>query len=223
MSNGRRNAALISGIAMLTAGVLLLLHQFQVLSLNFSIICGASMLLCSAVFHVFAIAKRSGGLAYPAGVLLVYGGLVLAMGIAGWEWMRLLWPLWIFGAAVGGIEQKLISRDHTGSWYSILILLAVTAGSFAVTAGVFDFRICLGIGLVVVGLMIALRPLFTKGRKEEAGPSATYTVHYETPENMQAGSEPAAPPPPPREPEPQPAPAAETAESPETDDPPEDA
>ena len=127
-----------------------------------------------------------------------------------------------FRAAVGGIEQKLISRDHTGSWYSI-----DSAGGdrrlLAVTAGVFDFRICLGIGLVVVGLMIALRPLFTKGRKEEAGPSATYTVHYETPENMQAGSEPAAPPPPPREPEPQPAPAAETAESPETDDPLEDA
>ena len=78
----------------------MLLHQFQVLSLNFSIICGASMSLCSAVFHVFAIAKpravntrrRAAGLRR----------LVLAMGIAGWEWMRLLWPLWIFAPPLAG-------------------------------------------------------------------------------------------------------------------------
>lgn len=45
--------------------------------------------------------QRNPGLAVPAGVLLVWGGVLLIGSLIGWHWLSRIWPLFLAGPAVG--------------------------------------------------------------------------------------------------------------------------
>jgi hypothetical protein len=150
----RNNSLIVWGTILLFAGAFLILGQTGVITHYDQYYIPAILLGLSIAFHLqyFLSSGRNEGILVPAGILLVYGLLFLAVQLWPQATMEKLWPLFILGPAVGLFEMYAFSGSRSGSMIPVFILTAVGGCALLLTFGVFsDWRIIVAILLIGVG------------------------------------------------------------------------
>jgi len=94
------NKSVITGVALITIGIVFLLPNFTELSLQQ--LWPVLMLGPGILFFVsFFADRKSYGLLMPGSILTTYGLLFLYCTVFGWYWMEGLWPFFLFGPGIG--------------------------------------------------------------------------------------------------------------------------
>lgn len=149
----RNNALILWGTLFLVAGAFLILGPIGVISNYGEWILPAILLGVSLAFHLqfFLSSGRNDGLLVPAGILLVYGFLFLAVQI--WNAsFEMLWPLFILGPAVGLFEMYAFSGGRSGSMIPVFILTVIGGGFLLITCGILsNFMYVVAVLLIGVG------------------------------------------------------------------------
>lgn len=123
---GRNERAI--GIFIAVAGLVILLGKlgvFGYIGRNFWPIV---LLVPGILLHLYYfLRKTSTVVLIPAGVFTVYGILFLVCNLSGWYLLAYLWPVFIFGIALGLFEYALFEYPRPAMVYSIsIITLAVS-------------------------------------------------------------------------------------------------
>jgi hypothetical protein len=107
------NKSVITGIALITIGIIFLLPSFTDLSLRE--LWPVLMLGPGILFFVSYFSDRkSYGLLMPGSILTVYGLLFFFCSIFGWYWIRELWPFYLVGPGAGFILMYYFGKKETG-------------------------------------------------------------------------------------------------------------
>lgn len=144
------------GIWIVIAGVVILLGKLGVFSFIGTVFWPLFILIPGIVLQFLYFSRvLSAGILIPAGILTTYGVVFLIGNIFGWESMKYLWPLFIFGVAVGLYEYYVFSVDRPRPAYvASLILTLITVVFLALTLlwtiGIYF----IALGLIIVGLVL---------------------------------------------------------------------
>ncbi|MGI5877085.1 MAG: LiaI-LiaF-like domain-containing protein [Christensenellales bacterium] len=162
----KKTASFFWGIILVLLGVMMILDQQGILPLAWGRVWWPIALITLALlFHIIAFAHspRNPGLLVPGGILLVYGGLFLYCAIRGWGEMRVLWPLFLLGPALGLAELKIFSGGRDGSWIPVVILTGV--GGFFLVRHFTDMthEIFAAVLLILLGVFLVARQLIRGG------------------------------------------------------------
>ena len=107
------NKSVITGIALITIGVIFLLPNFTDLSLRD--LWPVLMLGPGILFFVSYLSDRkSYGLLMPGTILTTYGLLFLFCTLFGWYWLEVLWPVYLIAPGVGFILMYYLGKKETG-------------------------------------------------------------------------------------------------------------
>lgn len=153
----------IWGLIFLGAGLLLLLFRLDILEWNWTHFWPFIIVLVSVAMHVdfFLSYRRNVGILFPAGVLLVYGGLFVAVNTFGVLKMDMAWPIFILGPAFGFWELFLLRPSYQsdisgGVLVPALILTFVGGGLLLRNYYDFDWYLMLPITIMTVGVVMLL-------------------------------------------------------------------
>lgn len=106
------NKSVITGVALITIGIIFLLPNFTELTLRE--LWPVLMLGPGILFFVSYISdKRNYGLLMPGSVLTTYGLLFFFCTIFGWYWMRELWPFYLIGPGIGFFLMYYLGKKET--------------------------------------------------------------------------------------------------------------
>jgi len=94
------------GIAILAAGIVILLGKLGVFAFIGSVFWPLFVLVPGILLHVLYFGRTLpyAAMLVPAGLLTVYGLLFFICNVAGWGALAWLWPLFLLGPAVGLYE-----------------------------------------------------------------------------------------------------------------------
>jgi hypothetical protein len=107
------NKSVITGVALITIGIIFLLPNFTDLTLRE--LWPVLMLGPGILFFVGYLSDRkSYGLLMPGSILTTYGLLFFYCTIAGWYWMRDLWPFYLIGPGVGFFLMYYFGKKERG-------------------------------------------------------------------------------------------------------------
>lgn len=97
-----------AGIILLIAGVVILLGKAGLFTFLGAIFWPILVLIPGILIHVLYFGRVFPAvMLVPAGMLVVYALLFIFCNIFGWDNLRYLWPLFIFGLAIGLYEYHL--------------------------------------------------------------------------------------------------------------------
>jgi len=114
------------GIVLLLAGIIILLGKAGVFSFLGSIFWPLLVLIPAVFLHVLYFGRVLPAFTLvPAGMLLVYSIMFIFCNIFGWSNLRYLWPLFIFGVAVGLYEYQLFGAPKQRYIKKIAVVLGV--------------------------------------------------------------------------------------------------
>ncbi|MFD0588087.1 hypothetical protein ACFQZE_08740 [Paenibacillus sp. GCM10027627] len=117
-----------AGIILLLAGVVILLGKLGVFSFLGAIFWPLLVLIPGVLLHVLYFGRVVPAVALvPGGMLVVYALLFVICIIFGWESMRYLWPLFIFGVAAGLYEYHLFGSSVPKIVFKMAIALAAAS------------------------------------------------------------------------------------------------
>ena len=154
----------IWGLIFLAAGALLLLFRLDLLTWDWGIFWPWILVGLSVAMHIsyFINRRYNVGLLFPAGVLLVYGGLFLAVNAYSITTMDKAWPFFILGPAFGFWEMFLLQPFSKwgvteGTLIPAVILTFISAAFLLRNYTVFDSHLLLPIAIMVIGAGMLLR------------------------------------------------------------------
>ena len=146
------------GFFLLFAGGLLILANFGIIEIAWDNIWPLFVLIVGIFFEAsYFIYRKEAGLLVPGGILITYGLLFSVSAIYGWHLMGDLWPIYPLGVAIGLFQLYLFGGRDKGLLVPVGILGAVSL-FFLINNFLFvDFRLLVGIILVVIGIGIILK------------------------------------------------------------------
>lgn len=101
-----------AGIILLIAGIIILLGKVGVFGFLGAIFWPLLVLIPGVLLHVLYFGRLLPAVALvPGGMLVVYALLFIVCNIAGWESLKYLWPLFLFGVAAGLYEYYMFGSN----------------------------------------------------------------------------------------------------------------
>lgn len=148
------------GIILLAAGVIILLGKAGVFSFLGSIFWPILVLIPAVFLHVLYFGRVLPAFTLvPAGILLVYSLLFIFCNIFGWNNLRYLWPLFIFGVAVGLYEYQLFGSPKQRYIKKIAVVLGIVSVLAILCMLLWKWGIYLiAIGCLIVGAYLIWGP-----------------------------------------------------------------
>ncbi len=122
-----------AGIILLLVGVLILLGKAGVFSLLGAIFWPLLVLIPGVLLHVLYFGRVVPAVMLaPGGMLVSYAVLFIICNIVGWDSLKYLWPLFIFGAAIGLYEYYMFGSSVPRIVFTAAIVLAAASVLFFV-------------------------------------------------------------------------------------------
>lgn len=105
--------------------------------------------------------EKSMGVVFPITVLVFYCGYFLWLNFTTWAYVATSWPNFLIGPGLGFLALYIFTRkgEYLVPAFVLLILSAVFY------AAIIENTLIVGILLVIMGLFLIFRPLFTKKRE----------------------------------------------------------
>ena len=148
------------GLFLLFIGVLLILANFGVIEIAWDNLWPLFLLIPGIVFELsYFIYRKDAGLLVPGGILITYGLLFLVNVIFGWHLMEDLWPIFPLGVAIGLFQLFLFGGREKGLLIPVGILGAISLFFLINNLLFVDFRLLVGILLVVIGIWIIFKKI----------------------------------------------------------------
>ncbi|GMK40115.1 hypothetical protein PCCS19_31700 [Paenibacillus sp. CCS19] len=152
-----------AGIALLGAGLVILLGKSGFFSFIGSVLWPVILLVAGILLHVLYFGRMLPTVALvPAGTLSVYGLLFLICSVFGWSSFDHLWPFVLFGPAAGLYEYYAFEP------FKPRLALQLAVGLGAVTVIAFGFILISSWSIYVIGLVLIAAGLWLtvgRGRK----------------------------------------------------------
>ncbi|NBI29394.1 hypothetical protein [Chengkuizengella marina] len=146
---GRNRATL--GLLIITIGIILILFKLNTFDFVFDFSWPLIFIFVSIVFHVlFFIRTFPSGVLIPGGILGTYGLLFLFLNITNWEYLQYLWPIFIFGVAVGLFEYYFFSRQNPKDALTAGFVLTIISIVFMVFTLLYTIGIYLLAGILIL-------------------------------------------------------------------------
>jgi hypothetical protein len=144
------------GIFIAAAGIVILFGKLGVFGFLGRALWPLVILLPGILLHVLFFNRRtSASVLIPAGILTVYGLVFGLCNFWGWSLMRHLWPLLLFGIALGLYEYSLYSAYRTrGLTTGAVILGVLSLGILVFSLLGTGFLYVLGAVLIIAGLWL---------------------------------------------------------------------
>lgn len=144
-----------AGILLLIVGVLILLGKAGLFSFLGMMFWPLLVLIPGILIHVLYFGRVLPAITLVlAGTLVVYALLFMVCNIFGWDSLRYLWPLFIFGVAVGLFEYHLFGSPRQRYIRTIAIGLGVASLLCLLLIALW------GWGIYVVALLCVLAGLY---------------------------------------------------------------
>ncbi|CAM3233188.1 hypothetical protein PALU110988_10310 [Paenibacillus lupini] len=141
-----------AGIIVLLVGVVILLGKLGVFSFLGAIFWPLLVLIPGILLHVFYFGRLlPAAVLVPGGILTVSALLFMVCNIFGWDVLKYLWPLFLFGVAVGLYEYYLFGSSRPRVALTASIALAVASAVFLLLVLLWSW----GIYIVALVLMVA--------------------------------------------------------------------
>jgi hypothetical protein len=145
------------GIVLIVIAVILLLGKLGIVGFLSHLFWPIFVFLPGLLFHMLYFGRiLPVGVLVPGGLLITYSILFFYCNIFGWSSMTYLWPVFIFGVAVGLYELHIYNRSSSNAAFVAACILAVISLVFFVfaflfTAGVYVIAfVLIGIGLLIM-------------------------------------------------------------------------
>ena len=146
------------GLAILAAGIIILLGKLGVFAFIGNIFWPLLILVPGVLLHMLYFGRMLGNAAVliPAGVLTVYGLLFFICNLGGWKLLVWLWPAFLAGPAIGLYEYSMFgpNRDRTVRLIAIG-LIVLSALLFLIGLFRSAFIYLLAAALILAGAWIA--------------------------------------------------------------------
>lgn len=149
------------GIILILAGVFLLFSRKSVIHLSWSILLWIVPIILfglGLIFHIIYFSRpyRRGGILVPAGMFLIYGIFFsICIYSNNWGMIKLLWPLFPLGIAMGLLEYHFFGRAP----HEVLIPAVILCGISIIFIGInLNEKVkgyVLPVILILLGLFIA--------------------------------------------------------------------
>ncbi|MUT66220.1 hypothetical protein [Paenibacillus sp. NEAU-GSW1] len=140
-----------AGIIVLLAGVVILLGKLGVFSFLGAIFWPLLVLIPGILLHVFYFGRLfPAAVLVPGGILTVYALLFMVCNIFGWDTIKYLWPLFIFGIAVGLYEYYLFGNSRERVVLTASLVLAAFSAIFLMLVLLWSWGIY-AIAIVMIG------------------------------------------------------------------------
>ncbi|MGO4541351.1 hypothetical protein [Paenibacillus sp. YIM B09110] len=140
-----------AGIILLLAGVVILLGKLGVFSFMGAIFWPLLVLIPGVLLHVLYFGRLLPAAALvPGGMLVVYALLFVVCNLFGWDNLKYLWPLFIFGVAAGLYEYYLFGSSRQQVVFRAAIALAAASAVFMVLVLMWSWGIY-AIAVVLIG------------------------------------------------------------------------
>jgi hypothetical protein len=146
------------GLAILAAGIVILLGKLGVFAFIGNIFWPLLILVPGVLLHMLYFGRMLGNAAVliPAGVLTVYGLLFFICNLGGWKLLAWLWPVFLAGPAVGLYEYSLFGHGRDRTIRPIAIGLLALSGLLIVIALFRSaFMYLLAAALILAGAWLA--------------------------------------------------------------------
>lgn len=122
-----------AGIILLIAGVVILLGKIGVFSFLGAIFWPLLVLIPGVLLHVLYFGRIVPAVTLvPGGMLVVYALLFVICNIFGWESLRYLWPMFIFGVAAGLYEYYMFGSSVPRVVFTAAVALAAASVLFLI-------------------------------------------------------------------------------------------
>ena len=159
---------LIDGIAFILLGIFLILSATELLKVDFKSI------ILFAILLFFGLAMIANSFVQHNSMLLWIGTLLFVCALAGFFvncteaiTYRKIYPLFIASPAIASLVSMILASEHKMHLFSA-VFFGVIAVLFAFeSAGLVSIKIIIPIAFILVGIIIIISVLFTKGEKNE--------------------------------------------------------
>lgn len=147
------------GILLIVIALILILGKLGVFSFLGYLLWPLLLLAVGLGLHFLYFSKLvPSATLVPAGILVTYSFMFFICNLFGWQLIRYLWPLFIFGIAVGLYELYMFDRNSPRQLLPIAVVLAVLSALFLVLMFMFSaFIYVVAILLVIAGVFLLLR------------------------------------------------------------------
>lgn len=147
------NKSIITGVALITIGIVFLLPNFTDITLRELwpvLILGPGVLF----FVSFVSERKSYGLLMPGGVLTTYGLLFLYCTVFGWYWMEDLWPFFLVGPGIGFFLMYYFGKKETallipGAIFTLLGVIFLLSST--------DYGHLWPLAIIVAGILLIMK------------------------------------------------------------------
>ena len=149
----------IIGSLLIALGALFTLEAFGWVQLSWNFLWPLFLLLPGIIFHIgfFAGNNKNPGLLVPGGILTVYGILFIIMVFLGWDLMKVLWPVFPLGVALGLFELYIFGSREPGLLIPVGILSLVGFGFLLINLLNIGGGALIGLILIGIGGFTLLR------------------------------------------------------------------
>ncbi|GIP39646.1 hypothetical protein J31TS4_29260 [Paenibacillus sp. J31TS4] len=147
------------GLILIVVAVILLLGKLGVFSFLAYLLWPALLLIPGLALHYLYFNRRlPAGVLVPGGILVTYSLLFFFCNLFGWGAMKVLWPGFLFGAAVGLYElyyfDRTSPRGVLGASVFLAVLSAVLFGFMVLFTAAIYVLVAL---LLVAGVLLLFR------------------------------------------------------------------
>ncbi len=168
-----RGFSLIIGLILVLAGILALLNATGVVQVGWRQMWPIFVLAPGLIFELSYFTRRDkkyAGILVPGGILVTYAVLFFFNAFTQFQWIRLLWPVFILGPAVGLFQLYLTDRKYRNLMVPITILTIISTVFLLVNfASEGIGGIILPLVLIGVGLFILWTYFRNDSRKRSKG------------------------------------------------------
>jgi hypothetical protein len=147
-----------AGIILLLAGLVILLGKLGVFGFLGSVFWPLLVLIPGILLHVLYFGRLVPAVALvPGGMLVVYALLFIVCNLFGWDSLKYLWPLFIFGVAAGLYEYYLFGSSRPRVVLTASMALAAASAVFFVLVLLWSWGIyAIAAALIAAGIWMML-------------------------------------------------------------------
>lgn len=147
-----------AGIILLLAGVVILLGKLGVFSFLGAIFWPLLVLIPGVLLHVLYFGRLVPAVVLvPGGMLVVYALLFVVCNLFGWDSLKYLWPLFIFGVAAGLYEYYLFGSSRPRVLLTASVALAAASAVFVIFVLLWSWGIyAIAVAFIAAGIWMML-------------------------------------------------------------------
>jgi len=163
----KNRGILLIGSAMILIGLVGLLTNFKIVTINWGQSWPLSVLIPGILFEInfFIKGRKDLGLLVPGGILITYGILFYVCSIYGFQLMDILWPLFLMGPAIGLFQIYLFGNHDKAVLIPVGILGGLSLIFLISNISTMDFGgIVLSFVPIIVGVIL-ISGTFIKNKK----------------------------------------------------------